>query len=253
MAEQSFAPGTPAWVDVTSSDLPRTRSFYLGLFDWDVEELEGAGGYCLFHQAGQLVAGAAPAPSSAEPSLWNTYVSVDDADAAAAVAVAAGGAVRYPPMDVGDRGRMAVLADPAGAPISVWQAGEMAGAELVNVPGAFCWNELQTKATEGAKSFYRALFGWDERTSDFGGIAYTEWLREGQSVAGMMAMPPSLPEDVAPFWLVYFSVEDCDDAVSRARALGAEVLVPPFASPAGRFAVLQDPVGACFALIAFAE
>jgi len=68
-----------------------------------------------------------------------------------------------------------------------------------------------------------------------------------------MAMPPSVPSETSAFWLVYFSVVDCDDAVRRAEALGAEVLVPPFASPAGRFSVIQDPVGAVLAVITFAE
>lgn len=251
MAELSYPPGTPSWVDVASPELARTRAFYLGLFDWDVEEDKDTEG-CFFFAAGSLVAGAY-AVGAGTPSLWNSYITVSDADGAAAAALVTGGSVVQAPRDVGGRGRMAVLADPGGAVISVWQPGGIAGAELVNAPGAFCWNELQTSAIETSKPFYRAVFGWDERTSDFGGVSYTEWLRAGESVAGMMAMPPGTPAGLPPFWLVYFAVEDCADAVVRAEAIGATVLVPPFASPAGRFAVLQDPVGASFAVIAFSD
>jgi predicted enzyme related to lactoylglutathione lyase len=252
MAELSFPAGTPSWVDVSSTEPSRTRAFYLDMFDWDVEEIDNSEGYCLFRHNGLLVAGVSPAPSPDDESMWNTYITVADADEAARAALGSGGSVRYGPMDVGDRGRMALLVDPAGAAISVWQPGAVTGAELVNSPGAFCWNELQSHAASQVKGFYQAVFGWEGRTSDFGGIPYTEWLRDGDSVAGMMAMPPTVPDDVAPFWLVYFSVENCDESVARARAIGAEVLVPPFASPAGRFSVLQDPLGASFAVITFA-
>jgi predicted enzyme related to lactoylglutathione lyase len=55
-----------------------------------------------------------------------------------------------------------------------------------------------------------------------------------------------------PFWLVYFAVGDCDQAVATASALGATVMQPPFDIPPGRMAVLADPVGAVFAVLALA-
>ena len=65
------------------------------------------------------------------------------------------------PGDVGDSGRLAVLQDPQGALLSVWQPGEHFGAALVNAHGALCWNELLTSDLEASAAFYRALFGWD--------------------------------------------------------------------------------------------
>jgi len=48
----------------------------------------------------------------------------------------------------------------------------------------------------------------------------------------------------------YFSVDDCDAIVERAKGLGAEVLSPPKDIPdTGRFAVLKDPQGAAVAVI----
>ncbi len=57
-----------------------------------------------------------------------------------------------------------------------------------------------------------------------------------------------------PHWLVYFAVADCDASVERARTLGANVKVPPSDIPGvGRFAVLEDPQAAAFAIIRLAD
>ena len=63
------------------------------------------------------------------------------------------------PFDVMDYGRMAVLLDPTGATLSVWQAKTHPGILVHNQPGAFCWGQLNTSDTAMAESFYTALFG----------------------------------------------------------------------------------------------
>lgn len=247
---KSYLPGTPSWVDLASPDLERSSSFYAGLFGWSIEHLEGADGDAMFRMDGLPVAGLSRLRRE-QQGAWHTYVTVQEVDATTTAALASGGEVLFGPTEVSRSGRVAVLADPGGAPLSIWQPRGHFGAALVNEPGAFCWNELQTRALDAAKDFYNKVFGWAARTSDYGGMPYTEWLRDGVSVAGMMPMPPSVPDDVTAFWLVYFGVEDCDDVVEAAARLGATTLVPPFDSPAGRFSVLQDPLGAVFAVIAF--
>ncbi|WP_039938752.1 VOC family protein, partial [Streptomyces himastatinicus] len=51
-------------------------------------------------------------------------------------------------------------------------------------------------------------------------------------------------------WLVYFSVENTDRTVAKLSAEGGTVLKPPFDMVAGRMALVQDPQGAPFAVIA---
>jgi len=53
--------------------------------------------------------------------------------------------------------------------------------------------------------------------------------------------------------LVYFAVEDTDAAVEQVRAGGGEVRFGPVDIPAGRFAMVADPWGAAFAVIALSE
>lgn len=125
MSERNtYAPGTPSWVDLGTSDPAAAAAFYSGLFGWDIQEgPPEAGGYrmCLFR--GRPVAGLGPSQSEGMPPWWTTYVAVSSADETAAAISANGGTVLVPPMDVLDVGRMAVAADPYGAVISVWQAG----------------------------------------------------------------------------------------------------------------------------------
>jgi predicted enzyme related to lactoylglutathione lyase len=245
-----YAPGTPSWVDLSSHDLPASVSFYHSLFGWDPDD-QGpeAGGYTIFRIGDQPVAGAGPVMMEGQPTAWTTYVSVSDADATIAKVKKAGGTVFVEPMDVMDVGRMAVFADPTGAAVAIWQPKSHKGAGIVNEPNTICWNELSTRDTSAAASFYQAVFGWDDVPADVGGMKYHEWKLGGQSIGGMMDMPGEVPAEVPAYWLTYFAVEDCDAAVAKATGSGAGVLVPPTDIPPGRFSVLTDPQGALFALI----
>jgi predicted enzyme related to lactoylglutathione lyase len=249
-----YAPGTPSWVDI-GTDVEQAKQFYEPLFNWTAQDAgppEETGGYGFFLKDGKMVAGYGPQQNPGPP-FWTTYVSVADADETAKKVEAAGGTVMMPPMDVMGAGRMAVFQDPQGAFISVWQPGDHKGAQLVNEPGSFSWNELNTRDVDGAKAFYTAVFGWGAVTHSEGPMPYTEFKLADQSIAGMMPMPPMVPAGVPPHWLVYFAVDDADAAVAKAQELGGSVRMGPMDVPVGRFAILADPQGATFAAIRLAE
>ena len=88
------------------------------------------------------------------------HVNTADADATAGRVKAAGGQVLAGPFDVMDAGRMAVIADPTGAVLGVWQPGTHIGAQVVNEPGAWGWSELVTTDIDTAIAFSIAVFGW---------------------------------------------------------------------------------------------
>lgn len=249
-----YAPGTPGWVDI-GTDVEGAKAFYGALFGWTAQDAgppEQSGGYGFFLKDGRMVAGYGPQQTPGRP-FWTTYVVVGDADEAAKRVEQAGGTVVMSPTDVMTQGRMAVFSDPQGAFISAWQPGEHRGAQLVNEPGALCWNELQTRDPEAAKAFYTVVFDWEAVTHTGGPVPYTEFKVDGDSVAGMMPMPPMIPRGVPPHWLVYFAVDDTDAAVNRAGELGGSVQMPPMDVPVGRFSVLTDAQGATFAVIRLNE
>jgi predicted enzyme related to lactoylglutathione lyase len=249
----SYEAGTPSWVDHAAKDLAASNSFYSSLFGWEADDQgEEMGHYTLMRKGAKTVAGNMGVMAEGQPSVWVTYISVEDADATVDLAKKAGANVFVEPMDVTDIGRMAVFADPTGAAIGIWQPKSFAGAELANEPGSFAWNELNTRDVPAAKSFYTEVFGWTPNDLDMDGMKYTEWKLGEKSIAGMMTMPDMVPAEVPAHWLVYFGTDDTDATVAKASQLGAVTVVPPTDIPPGRFAVLMDPDGAAFAVIKMA-
>ena len=92
------------------------------------------------------------------PPHWNNYVSVTSAEETVARAKRLGARVLEEPFDIGGFGRVAVLADPAGAMLCVWEARSHIGAGRVNDVGCMGWNELQTRDSEAAGVLWRALW-----------------------------------------------------------------------------------------------
>jgi uncharacterized protein len=246
-----FPPGTPSWIDLGTPDVDASIDFYGDLFDWTASEPgpPEAGGYRFFMQDGKMVAGLGPLMMEGQPPAWLSYVTVADADETAAKARDGGGTVLVGPLDVLDVGRMAVVADPGGAALGLWQARRHTGAQIVNEPVSLAWNELNTRDTEAAKPFYDATFGWEANTAQMGEIEYTTWQLGEQPVGGMVAMAEQIPAAVPAHWLAYFAIHDTDETVEKAKAGGGELKFGPVDIPAGRFAVLADPHGAIFGVI----
>jgi predicted enzyme related to lactoylglutathione lyase len=248
-----YEPGTPSWVDLNTPDPDDASRFYSGLFGWTISEgPPEAGGYRMCLLGDHAVAGLGPPMSTGVPPRWWTYVSVADADETAAAIKEDGGSIIVEPMDVMDVGRMAIGVDPAGATFSIWQPKTHAGAGMVNDPNTWCWNELTTRDPQRSVEFYGAVFGWTAGLLPMAGVAdYTEFRVADRGIAGMMPMEgDSWPADMPNHWMVYFAVEDCEAAVAKVEELGGKVMVPPTEVPPGTFAVVTDPQGATFNVIA---
>ena len=250
MERQSYQHGEPSWVDLSSTDKEKAAAFYGALWGWQFEDQgPDAGGYMMAFLNGKPVAGLGPQFNPQMPSMWNSYINVENVDDVAAKAGAAGGQVYMPPMDVMDAGRMAMIGDPTGAPLGLWQAGNHKGAGLAGEPGTLVWVELLTTNVDQAKSFFGQVIGWGAHTST-GPMEYTEFQVDGRSVAGLMAKPPEMPAEAPAHWAVNFAVTDVDATAAKVAALGGTVLLPPMDTPAGRYASFADPTGAAFNVIA---
>jgi len=251
--------GTFSWPELTTSDQEAGGAFYGALLGWAVDRMPigPTDTYTMFRLRSLEVAAAATLrPEEREHGAlprWNAFVTVGDADAIAAKARELGGTVVVQPFDVMDAGRMAVLKDPTGAVVSIWQPNRHIGAKILREAGALAWTELTTTDTAAAETFYTQLFGWTAKAGDAGGQRYTEFSVGTQPQAGMMAMDPNWG-GASPHWMPYFQVADCDAAHAKALELGGRVFVPPTDIPnVGRFAMLADPQGAMFSVIAMSN
>jgi len=243
--------GRPVWVDLSSTDAPGSRAFYSQLFGWqvDVNPDPQYGGYARATIDGKDVAGIAPSQSPGAPTAWMVYIGTPDAAGLGEAVAAAGGTVIMPAFEVGDQGHMAVFQDPTGAFISAWQPLTMGGFEATG-PGTFAWAEVTARGIDRANLFYEVVFGWGTRTSDMpDGTKYFEFLEDGDSIAGGMEMPSTVPAAVPSYWQVYFSVADVDASHAAAMAAGAREAVAPRDFPGGRFSIAMDPQGAVFGLL----
>jgi predicted enzyme related to lactoylglutathione lyase len=145
-----------------------------------------------------------------------------------------------------EAGRMAVVQDPQGAYVMVWEPREHIGAGIVNAPGALVWNELQSPDLDASARFYGALFGWDVQELPDMAERYLSIKNGEANNGGMRQLTPGTP----PAWLVYFGVDDIDAAIASVEELGGMKLMGPIDIRIAKLAVVQDPQGAVFALYA---
>jgi uncharacterized protein len=247
--------GQFCWADLGTSDANAAKKFYGELFGWKAVDMPAGPDmtYTMLNKGDKDVAALFHQTQPGVPPCWNNYVSVTNVDDAAKKASELGGKIIKAAFDVMDAGRTAVLQDPTGAVVSVWQGNKHAGARLLAEPGAMCWNERMTNDVDRAATFYTKLFGWSARIVDVGGgQKYTLFDRKDGSktteTAGMMQIQKAWGP-VPPNWLVYLATTDVDASAKKANSLGGKVFAKPEDIPnIGRFAVIQDPQGAMFAL-----
>ena len=116
---ETYPAGVPCWVDTVHDDPAAAAAFYREVFGWDMQDAlppDAGAHYFMARVDGRLVAAVGSRPDALPAgAAWNTYIAVDDAGAAAARAEELGGSVVMGPMDVGEAGRMAAIADPEDA------------------------------------------------------------------------------------------------------------------------------------------
>ena len=236
----SYPPGTFSWAELVTSDADAAKGFYTQLFGWEYEDNPANGQiYSMAVRDGHHVAALYQAD---QPPHWNCYVTVASADETAQKAADLGGSVVAEAFDVMEVGRMAVITDPAGAALCVWEPGQRIGATVVNTSGSMTWNDLNTPDPEAAAAFYGALFGWTtEEVPNAGGYRV---IRNGErSNGGIMPMG-----DMPSMWIPYFGHDDVERLVGEIDGFGGRLLNGPLPIWEGTIAVLGDPQGAVFAI-----
>ena len=254
MEVSKHEPGTFSWADLATTDGEGAKRFYtqiLGLTATDIP-MGDRPPYVMLGKNDKKVCALLEMDDEMRQQMggrpaWHTYFTVESADAAAARVKELGGAIFMGPFDAMDSGRMAIAQDPTGAFFSVWEPRSHTGAQVFGEPGALAWTELYTHDTTSASRFYESLFGWSVNVKP-GAVGSTDEYFEfhigGRSATGMLAIKEEWGE-VPPYWSIYFAVADLDDAIERAKSMGAREVMPPMeVEGVGRFVPLQDPQGA---------
>jgi uncharacterized protein len=253
------------WYELLTSDADAAGDFYGKVVGWtsvgsgqpgvdyrffssgDGSDMkDGVGGY--------MTITPEMAQGGARPG-WLGYIAVDNVDASAASITAAGGSVLMPAMDLENVGRMAMVADPQGAPFYIMKGASdepshsFAATEPKN--GHCAWNELSTTDPAGAKTFYSQLFGWrQEGDLDMGPMGKYEFLHASGGRFALGAVMPKMPEMPVSAWTFYFRVPDIDAAAAMTRDLGGTLFMEPMEIPGGDYSfTAMDPQGAAFGLV----
>lgn len=240
--------GAPCWIDLLSSNTTRSRDFYTGLLGWTATEPDPQfGGYFTFSRDGLMTGGAMERQEGMQaPDGWTVYLAVEDARATVELAKAKGASVVVEAMDVADIGTMAVILDPAGAAIGLWQPGTHKGFGIVYEPNAPAWFELHTQQYDKCVDFYRTVFGWTTQALDTPQFRYTVLQIGEMQYCGVIDEAAFMPAGSPSYWLTYFGVEDADAALQKVRQLGGTVVREAEDTPYGRLASVTDPTGAAF-------
>jgi uncharacterized protein len=270
---RSYPAGVTSWVDVAHDDVDGATAFYGGLFGWTFTEdpsPEDADGYLIAQLDGVDAAGIVGARAHPGSSGWNTYIAVDDLEAAIARIQAAGGQVVTTASQAGMGGRSAACADPYGVVFGLWRAGGRPGAQALNAPGAWNFSDLHATDPEASADWYAEVFGWSVDDLGFGRmirrpgygdhLAATSDPEIYQRQSGVGAppgfadaigwMPPLLPGEEA-HWHVTFTVADRDATAASVNRLGGTVLGTSD-SDWTREVLVRDPQGAVFTASQFA-
>jgi len=251
------------WYELLTNDPAAAKRFYDPVVGWSINPdtvapgLEyrmigrGDGG----NAGGVLTLDSAMAGHGARP-CWLGYLAVDDTDATVARASAAGATVLRPPWDQPGVGRLALIADPQGAPFylmdplpSEGDPNQASDAFSVDQPQHVRWNELSTSDPDAAIDFYTALFGWDQQGDmDMGEMGKYRFIHhDGVAIGAVMPKPAAMP---ASLWTYYIGVDDIDRAATAISAGGGKILNGPMEIPGGEFALnALDPQQAAFGLV----
>lgn len=258
--------GSWIWYELMTSDPEGAKAFYEPITGWQMTTGHGDTSDYGFLTApdGAMVGGLlrlteAMTSGGARP-CWIGYLSAGDTDAAVRDIEAAGGKCLMPPQDIAMAGRVAMVADPGGAPFYVMTPKPPEGAEGVSSafqatknPGHCGWNELMAADPARETRFYTERFGWTlPEPMDMGEYGKYQFVAaDGVTVGAIMGLMPGSP---APMWNHYFWVPSIAKAKAAIESGGGTVVNGPMEVPGGDWIVQGlDPQGAVFSLVGGAD
>lgn len=208
--------------------------------------------------------GARSAEYADLPLQWMPHIQVADVAASVKRALDLSGRVLMHAKDDDGKSQWAVLLDPNGAAfgiIPVVSAEAFPPAEGVSsrdapAPmGCIAWLNLTVSDASAIRDFYRQAVGWsaqDVEMEDASGryADYNMFGGDGNPAAGVChARGANL--GLPPVWMIHLPVGGLAESLRRVREEGGKVIKARRGTDGEyAYAAVQDPVGACLALVA---
>jgi len=248
------------WYELMTPDPGGSKTFYDAVVGWNISEgVAEYNGYRMIGADEGTAGGVLPLTDEmrqhgARPT-WLGYIHVPDVDQTLSSIEQAGGKTLMPATDIPNVGRIAMVADPQGAPFYVMKPIPPEGRE--NEPsdvfsrdkiGRCGWNELNTSDPAAARRFYGEQFGWTTENfmpmGDMGEYRFID--HHGLGLGAISGLMPGQQ----PHWRYYFRVSSISKAKETAQAKGGKIAMGPMEVPGGDHIVIGfDPQGAEFALV----
>jgi predicted enzyme related to lactoylglutathione lyase len=252
--------GSWIWYELMTPDPDGAKAFYDAVVGWNIDAAPtGEMDYrMIVNPDGGLSGGVMRltqdmADHGARP-IWVGYIGVDDVDASVAAIEAAGGRGLMPATDIATAGRIAMVADPGGAPFYIMKptpppgGGESTAFSATKSHGHCGWNELMAGDAAREIAFYTGQFGWSlPEAMDMGAMGKYQFIaHDGVTTGAIMGKMPQVP---VAAWNHYFWVPSIDAAKAAVEANGGLVINGPMEVP-GEDWIIQgiDPQGAMFCL-----
>ena len=116
-----MAKGEITHIEFPADDPERAKRFYRAITGWKFEAMDGFPNYWLF-QSSERAGGGLGKRGESVGDVVRVYISVDSIEEGIAAAEANGGTVREGPAEVPGQGRYAVLTDPEGNEVALWES-----------------------------------------------------------------------------------------------------------------------------------
>jgi len=251
------------WYELLTPDPAASKLFYDSVVGWNIAEQSVAPGleYRMIGRsdggnAGGMMTLSKEMRANGGRPVWLGYLHVPDVDQAIAAMEADGAKIMMAAFDQPGVGRLAMVADPSGAPFYMMhplppegQPDAASDVFSVDQPQHVRWNELSTSDPAGAIDFYTRHFGWvQEGDMDMGALGKYQFISHGGVMIG--AVMPRMPQMPVSLWTYYIGVDDIDRATAAVTAGGGQILHGPQEIPGGEFSLnALDPQGASFGLV----